>query len=222
MAAGDDRLVYRHPAAVRGARPPGPAGPARARRGPDRPGSRSGLVLGDDRRGGYRGRSPGGPYPSGQLARMASARNMPAPPWRTPSSAVTTTPWPQASATMAGSGSETTRTSHTREVDALGRQQRRRLLGGGDHLAHGQQADRTVSGPDPLRACQSRTHDARGHPGSRCLREADHGWSVEGEGLGQHDLDLRAPRRVRTPSCPGWRGRGPCPAPRGGWARRRR
>ena len=73
-----------------------------------------GLALGQVLPGTPRTRVAGNGRPADSTcAAMASRRKAPAPPWRTPSSAVTTRRWRAASSSMVASAGETTRASHT-------------------------------------------------------------------------------------------------------------
>ena len=76
---------------------------------------------------------------------MASIRKAPAPPWRTPSSAVTTSPWRAASASMVGIGRRDDPDVPHRGLDAVGRQLVRRVQARPDQLAHPEQAHRPVA-----------------------------------------------------------------------------
>ena len=76
--------------------------------------------------------------------------------------------WRPASASMAGSGWETTRGSQIGHVDPLGGQSAGGGLGGAEHLADGQDADRAVALADQagVEARALRTRRRRAAPAS--------------------------------------------------------
>ena len=122
-------------------------------------------------------------------AAMASRRKAPAPPWRTPSSAVTTRRWRAASSSMARSGGETTRASHTVASIPSRGQLVGRAQAGRDRLAHAEEADRPVAGAQPARL-EPAPHVAGVHVPRRGLGHADGGGPGQLEGGAQHRLDL--------------------------------
>ena len=134
---------------------------------------------------------------------MASTRNVPAPPTRMPSSTVTTRPWAAASASIAGSGGDTTRTSHT----VASMPSAASLPAASSAASTILPTARRHTVPSPAvrpGAPRARTHGAVARLAGRGLREAD----------GRRAVEARAPRRAsprppgpttgRRRSCPGW------------------
>ena len=122
-------------------------------------------------------------------ASMASTMNAPAPPWRTPSSAVTTRAWRAASASMSGSGGDTTRTSHTVAATPFGQQLVGGQQAGFDELAHPEQADGAVA-RSAAGGRAAPAHLALVNVAGGGLGEADGGGPRELEGGAQHRADL--------------------------------
>ena len=194
----------------------------RRRRGRARRGSASGLP-GRCTRSGVPSTTHRRRWRPSSRSAMASAMAAPAPPSRTPSSAVTTSGWRAASAIMSGSSGLTTRTSHTVALTPSASSSVGGVLGRLDQLADARGCTRR----SPSRTRRARQAVADLVSGRRAARRvfgpADARRARrDRQRVVEHHLQLLVRRRARRSSCPGPSRAAPGRARRGATGRRRR